>query len=314
MVITKKKFGNKWVLTKVIKGPSGSICSLSFNYLKKIFATGSLDSKICIWNMNSFENLSIFNNKRGTVQSIIFDEKYDHIFSGGNDSLIRQWDIKSNCIIRKYTGHVSSIIKLIKHPVLNVLISGSRDNTIRLWDSRVQKEITILHGHKNVVTSLLYYRESPHLISGSLDDNVCFWDLVSNKNLLTLKNKDNGVKEICKLNNDEIFSVLSSGAISFYRRDGLIIQKITNRKNRNNCFTISVNNNIAVGCSRGLIKCTNFYNKNGWFLFKPFICNLFGKNQNQNLAIGFNQNENQLFTVGNKNNILIFSKRWFVFE
>ena len=97
-----KKIGEKWIISKIIKGHSGSICSLSFNYLKKIFATGSFDSKIYLWSMNSFEKLSIFNNKIGAIQSMVFDEKCDYIFSGGNDSLIRQWDIRSNRMIRKY--------------------------------------------------------------------------------------------------------------------------------------------------------------------------------------------------------------------
>ena len=309
----KKKFGEKWEISQIIKGHKESIYTISFNYIKNIFATGSTDGKIYLWSTISFKNLSTFKDNSGSIQSIIFDEKFDYIFSGGNDFLLKQWDIKTNTIIRKYYGHVSSIIKIVKNPILNILITGSKDNTIRLWDFRIQKQITVLNAHKNEVTSLLTNRESPHLISGGLDDNLCFWDLISVKNLLNLKNNNREIKEMCKFKHNDNFSVLSSGSINFYRKDGIIIKKIVNKTNSNECFTIDQNNNIAIGCTNGKIKYKNFYNHNGWLFFKTFSNKFFTKKQCNNTAIEFDEKGNRIFLIGTDKNIKVFSKRWFLF-
>nr|UXY88018.1 pleiotropic regulatory locus1-like protein [Cryptomonas curvata] len=308
------KIGEKWIISNILKGHKNSICTLAFNYFRNIFATGASDGKIYLWCIKSFKNLSVFNDHFGSIQSMVFDEKTDCLFSGGDNFQINQWDIQTNSIVRKYSGHVSSIIKIIKNPILNIIISGSRDNTIRLWDFRLKNEIKSLKGHKYDVTSLLSNIESPHLISGSLDDTLCFWDLVSNKNLLVLKNKDNGIKEICHLRNNEIFSVLSSQYINFYRKDGKIIKKITCNYTSNECFTIGHNNNIVISCSNGFIKYTYFYIRNSWLFFKPFNSKFVGKKEQKKKAIGFSKKENQLILVGTDKNIVVFSKKWFLFK
>ena len=305
------KIGEKWIISNILRGHKKSICTLSFNYLRNIFATGSCDGKIYLWCIKSLKNLSIFKDDCFSIESIVFDERTDHLFSGGDDFHIKQWDIQTNSIVRKYSGHVSNVIKIIKNPSLNIIISGSRDNTIRLWDFRIQREIIILKAHKHTVTSLLSNTETPHLISGSLDDNLYFWDLISGKILLTLKNNDNGIKEICNLKNYEIFSVLSSQFINFYRKDGKIVKKIINHYTHNECFAISSNNNVAISCSNGFIKYTNFYNQKGWLLIKPFKSNFIGKKKK---SIGFDKRGNRLFLVGKDKNIIVFSKQWFLFK
>jgi pleiotropic regulator 1 len=310
----KVKIGEKWIISNIIKGHKKPISALSFNYFRNIFATGSPDGKIYLWCSKSLKNLSIYKDHLCSIQSITFDEKIDNLFSGGEDFKIKQWDIKTNSIVRKYHGHMGSIIKIIHNPILNVIISGSRDNTIRLWDFRIQKEIITLKAHKGDVTSLLSNKETPHLISGGLDDNLCFWDLVSGKNLLMLKNKDNGIKEMYTVRNNEIFSVLSSQFINFYRRDGKIIKKTINKYAYNESFTINYKNNIFVSCSNGFIKYNYFYNKKGWLIFEPFGQNFTCKKEKNKKVIEFNNKQNQLFLVGADKNIFIFSKRWFLFK
>jgi pleiotropic regulator 1 len=310
----KKKVIEKWIITKTIHCNTGWISVLSFNHFLKVFATGSFDNKIYLWNINSFKNLSIFKGHKGAIHSIIFDNKSNYMFSGGEDCSLIQWDIESNSIIRNYTGHINSIVQIVKNPTLNIVISSSSDTTIRIWDCRVQKEIMILYGHKNTVTSLLNNKESPHLISGSLDNTIRFWDLAANDNLLVIENKNNGIKAMCKILNDEIFATLYSKSIIIYKKDGKIIKKINSGNNFNNCFAINRKNDIAVGCSSGYIKYINSCNKNRTYFFKPFIDNIWDKNKNQNFVIGFNEKGDRLFAAGVQKTINIFSKNWFIFK
>nr|UXY87520.1 prl1-like protein [Cryptomonas sp.] len=309
--IEKRIIGEKWIIYKIINVHCGWIYTLSFNYTHKMFATGSSDNIVRLWSLKSFKNLANFFGHVGAIKCVVFDEKHNSIFSGGDDLVIKYWDIEYNKNVRNYKGHISSIVKLIKYPSLNIILSGSRDNTVRLWDFRIRKEIMILLGHKNTVTCLLSNSEKPHIISGSLDNTIRFWDLVANKSTLILKNFQNGLKEMHHIGKNGGFSALSSDSLNFYSKNGLLLRKMVNLVNSYDSFSVNQNNDLMIGYSSGWIRYINFGSRNNSYFFRLFDKNQHNKMEEKSSSIGFNQKGDQLLTVGIRNTIKVFSKRWF---
>ncbi|ETO36861.1 WD-40 repeat protein [Reticulomyxa filosa] len=124
--------------------------------------SGSLDSNIRIWDIETTKQISIFKGHTDWIRSV----KY-----GSNE-----------------LGNIGGS---------NTILSGSDDCSIRLWDIRSAKQIQLFNGHTNFVSAVEY---SPFVVnnveiggssnvicSGSKDSKILFWDIRSNKKLYMIK-------------------------------------------------------------------------------------------------------------------------------
>mmetsp|Transcript_24183 Transcript_24183/g.46850 ORF Transcript_24183/g.46850 Transcript_24183/m.46850 type:complete len:310 (-) Transcript_24183:23-952(-) len=303
-------FRKYWVYEKTLLGHKNSITSLDFQQKGTLFATGSSDSTIRIWNQKNYKTLSILRGHLGKVQCVSFNKKYPCIFSGGDDLFVRSWDIDYNKELRKYKGHFASVTNFVFHPTLDIFFSSSQDNTIRIWDFRINKEIRILKFHSKTVTSLISNNESPHLISGGLDKKIFLWDLISGKTLACIKRHQHGIKQFLNIFNDLFFISLSGDALLFFRKDGLFMKKLKNPNKTNNCCSLSKKKEIALGHS--------FYGFETFMLDKEKAkiklvekreLNL--KNNNCSISvIGFNKSGKKLYVAGKNHCLTIFKKKW----
>ncbi len=97
------KLDKEWVLYKSISAHLSTINSISLNPNKQIFATGSRDKSIKIWDAQSFELLKVINAEKyasptASVNKVLWlNEKT--LISGGDDRAIMLWnviDVKDN--------------------------------------------------------------------------------------------------------------------------------------------------------------------------------------------------------------------------
>jgi len=309
-IFKKKILKKEWVQTQTLKGHTGCINSLNFNASNQIFATASEDKTVRLWDSTTFKTVSLLKEHSSQIKFAFFSQKYPHIFSGGDDLIIRCWDIEYNKTLRKFHGHLGTVLNLTFHPILDVFFSCSRDNTIRIWDPRTQKEIQILRVNSKAITCMIANAETPHLITGSFDKKICLWDFVSGKFYRIIKTHKNGIKQLSKHPTNYSFLSLSSESLISWRKDGLILNKIQNKSNSNNCFSVNNKKQVALGFSQDRIK--SFYlkkKKNEIMLLTKPKSLLSGTNKNI-LNLTFDFSNKKIFAAGEENDIKIFEKKW----
>nr|UXY86779.1 pleiotropic regulatory locus1-like protein [Cryptomonas paramecium] len=302
------KIGEKWTITKIIKGCPVCMDVLTVDKTGKFFATSSIKNKIYLWNARYFKNLSITETRLGKISTIIFDIKFNQFFIGGNETVFDEWDFSKNFLIRKYVGHSGSITKLSKNFCLNLIISSSKDGTIKLWDNRVSKNVLTLYTCQEDVASFLNNDQSPHIISANSNGNIYFWDLKINKNIYIIKSSVREIKNVCQLINKKYLLLINKKSIITYKKNKKIAQKIINKKYTNEC-SICIKNCLVLSYSNGQIKIINFHKKNN-FSSTSSIDNTLYKNETINLAMEFNKRKEQLLLTDVEKNIKVMEKKW----
>ena len=124
-------------ITVAVSDPSGSL-----------FATGSADGIVKVWDAKHAHCTHVFRGHGGVVSSLFFDV-----------------ETTANATGRK-----------TRPPRL---VSASDDCRVRVWDLNTRKSLLVLDGHSSVVRGLAVTGDGKTLVSGGRDSVFNVWDLPS---------------------------------------------------------------------------------------------------------------------------------------
>lgn len=168
----------------------------------KRLATCSLDKKIRIFNLKTYECEIVINSHKDCVLDITLTEK-GYILSSSNDCTMKLFEIKNNhyqCL-KTLRGHENSISKAIQLSN-NRFCSCSSDQTIRIWESNQPYEcIKKITENTISVYSIIESKNKKYIIYTNDDKVLRFLDNKEYYLVKEIKNID------CSINNSlvEIF-------------------------------------------------------------------------------------------------------------
>lgn len=155
-------------------GHTDGITCLQFN--RKYIMSGSYDSTIKIWKVDTGECLRTLTGHEKGVKSLVFDSQ--KLITGGLDSTIKVWNYHTGQCISTYRGHDDSVSSVDFSN--KTIVSGSIDCTVKVWhvDSRT---CYTLRGHTDGVNSVKIHLLSNTVFSASDDTTIRMWDLNTNQ-------------------------------------------------------------------------------------------------------------------------------------
>lgn len=128
-------------------------------------ASGGLDHKICLWDLNGGgEKLSInvSEDERTAKGSVYALSAKDSILaSGGPDNVVRIWDSKSGKLVTKFVGHTDNIRSILINQDADTIMTASSDQTVKIWSMTAGRCMHTLTMHNDSVWSL--YSDHPQL-------------------------------------------------------------------------------------------------------------------------------------------------------
>ena len=157
---------------KTFKGHTNGVMCLQFD--DNILATGSYDSHIKIWDIETGEEIRTLSGHTSGVRCLQFDDS--KLISGSLDWTVKVWNWRTGSCISTYPGHNGGIVGL--HFDQSILASGSMDKTIKVWNFE-DKSTYLLRGHTDWVNAVHVDSASRTLLSASDDCTVRLWDLDS---------------------------------------------------------------------------------------------------------------------------------------
>lgn len=168
------KVGTNWkygrCTTKILRGHTNGVMCLQFD--DNILATGSYDSTIKIWNIDSGECIQTLRGHTSGIRAIQFDN--NKLISGSLDQTLKVWNWRTGECMSTYRGHTAGVIGLNFEG--NILASGSVDHTIKIWNFH-DKSTFCLKGHTDWVNAVKVDSASRTVFSASDDCTVRLWDL-----------------------------------------------------------------------------------------------------------------------------------------
>lgn len=190
------KVGTNWKYgrcsVKVFKGHTNGVMCLQFE--DNILATGSYDTTIKLWDMETGEELRTLTGHTSGIRCLQFDDT--KLISGSIDRTLKVWNWRTGECISTYTGHLGGIIGL--HFQNSILASGSTDKTVKIWNFE-DKSTFLLRGHSDWVNAVRVDSCSRTVLSASDDCTVKLWDLDSKQCIRTFQGHVGQVQQVIPL-------------------------------------------------------------------------------------------------------------------
>lgn len=161
-------------LRHILKGHTNSVRAIAGH--ENILISGSYDTSVRIWDLESGECLHICNGHREKVYSVGYSHELKRAVSGSMDSTVKVWDTLAGENLFTLEGHHSLVGLLELTP--KYLISAAADSTLRIWCPNTGKCLATLQGHDAAITCFHHDPENNRLVSGS-DGGVKVWELSS---------------------------------------------------------------------------------------------------------------------------------------
>ncbi|KAG6331511.1 hypothetical protein ID866_7575 [Astraeus odoratus] len=197
--------------SSTLSGHSSPILCASFSPTGALLATGSGDTHVRLWDLNTETPSHTLAGHSGWVLCVEWDPMERKLASGGHDGHVRLWDPKlGKPIGEAMRGHSKWVTSLAWEPVhLNPsaprLASSSKDGTVRVWATLTRRLEYALGGHTASVNVVKWGGGGKGgrgvLYTASSDRTVRIWDPQGGKQLIVLKDHAHWVTTLA-LNTD----------------------------------------------------------------------------------------------------------------
>ncbi|MBD2302085.1 serine/threonine-protein kinase [Nostoc sp. FACHB-190] len=172
---------------KTFRGHASDVNAVAFAPNRRIFASGSDDQTIKLWNLATGTEINTLKGHLKWIWAIAFHPDGKILASGSADKTIKLWNLATAEEIRTLTGHTDGVTAVAFSPNGKTLASGSLDQTIKLWDVTTGKLIRTLSGHNQAVASIAFSPNGKTLASGSWDKTIKLWNVATGKQIRTLE-------------------------------------------------------------------------------------------------------------------------------
>lgn len=177
LAVSSKSFspqGHSSFISAIVVTPDGKRC-----------ISGSHDSTLRVWNLETGQCIRTLEGHRGTVNVLVLTPDGNRCVSGSQDGTLRFWDYETGKCLRTLEGHKGAITAVALAPDGRLCASGSHDGTIRVWDLETGKCSDPFTGHSQQINALLLTPDGKRCISGANDKTVRIWDFVTGRLLKT---------------------------------------------------------------------------------------------------------------------------------
>ncbi|CAH0702160.1 unnamed protein product [Spodoptera exigua] len=133
---SEEQYKESWVIHKTLRGHMEDILDISWSANSLHLASGSVDNKLLIWDLNKGKYSSILTDHKGFVQGVSWDPKNQMIATASSDRVFRTFDVSS----KKVTSRSSKAILPFpsEHPLHDVKVRLYHDDTLQTYYRRLQ--------------------------------------------------------------------------------------------------------------------------------------------------------------------------------
>jgi WD40 repeat protein len=167
---------------KTLRGHSRMVISLCFSNDGKYLATGGIDGKAIVWDVESGNPVQTveFPDDKNAVYSVDISADNKYLVTADWGGLVVIWDIATGKSLRAISPHERMGCYQVKILPNNVyFISAGLDRKLKLIEIDTGEEIRNFIGHTNLVNSISLAPSGDKFITSSLDGTIRIWDIAS---------------------------------------------------------------------------------------------------------------------------------------
>jgi WD40 repeat protein len=163
--------------TKVF-GHSAGVTSVAYSSNGKLFATGTVDGKILIFDAKEAKVKKILTKEHALdVTSVAFNPINDYIVSASKDGSAKIWDGVTGGSQFTLKGHTKPVNYYFFSPDGKQVATGSSDGTIKVWDATTGQVKTSLDADSKEIMTLAWSSDGKYIASGGSSGKVILWEM-----------------------------------------------------------------------------------------------------------------------------------------
>jgi serine/threonine protein kinase len=174
-------------LYRTIPGYGSMIYAVTISPNGEVFASGSNDNTIKLWELQTGKKLRQFgrwfSGHSDSVWNLAFSPDGEILASASWDKTIKLWQVKTGKKICTLTSHHNGVNAIAFSPDGQLLASGSSDCTIKITQVNTTYEINTLIGHEDAVHSLAFSPDGQFLASASADCTIKIWQVETGREI-----------------------------------------------------------------------------------------------------------------------------------
>lgn len=203
-----------------------SVTCLSLSRDGRRVVTGSMDSTIRLWDLESGRQLRLLSGDGDPIWSIAAEPSGKTVLGGSQEGLFRRWDLETGK--RTHTlGQVRKMIEgLAMTPDGTVAVTAPADGDSMSWNLETGTPIATLQVSDDIFTSAAISRDGNLAASGSFDNHVWIWDTKTGKPLHKLEGHWASVRSVAFSHDAKLIASGSDDmTVNLWRvADGTLIQ------------------------------------------------------------------------------------------
>jgi WD40 repeat protein len=198
---------SSWICRHTLTGHHGlfaAIRSIGISPDLPMVATGSEDTTIRLWNINTGLEIRILAGHQKSVETIAFHpHQSDLLYSGDRAGVIKLWQVNLGAELSSIDSQQGKVNCLAISPDGKLMVSGGSDKTIKIWDLNLTETrsidyLTTLKAHQLAVNKIAFNPSEGKVkfASVSSDRRVILWGLESTSPLSIFTAHTQAVKAI----------------------------------------------------------------------------------------------------------------------
>lgn len=176
-------------------GHSGWVWDVAVSPDGKWAASGSADSTVRMWDLETGTCLGTLRGHCGDVNCVAISPDGSRVLSASDDHTIRVWNASTQRLIRTLEAADSRILAAVSDSGDQILSAGPA-YSVRVWHLRSGRSGKVLKGHTDEVWALDIAKDAKRALSGGFDFDIRYWNLVNGRCLKVLSGHSNVVNSV----------------------------------------------------------------------------------------------------------------------
>ncbi len=164
----------------ILSGNDHGITALAIAPEGSTLASGGVDGRIHLIDLNSNRSLGILRGPQSTITSLTFVADSTRLFSGEENGTIRHWNGLSGSEIGDgFVVSFGAVTALTYSPINKLLVVGDRNGKIQFFNPETgkRKAREFQTPHRSKITSLIFSQDGTSLVSGSENGTILLWGM-----------------------------------------------------------------------------------------------------------------------------------------
>jgi WD40 repeat protein len=174
-------------------------------------ASGSNDSTVKVWDVDSARELYSLQKHTGPIVALAFSPDGRWLASGSVDKTIRIWDLKTGSDIKTLNKHTAPLSVLTFSKSGDALVSAAGTEVIS-WETKTWTDKQTFRRNAATVTALAFGNDETTIASAASDGSVLLWRIGSDRERFVLKHNLSVALAIV-FTNDSLMAIHADGGI-----------------------------------------------------------------------------------------------------